>query len=152
RKVQLTIPIDLRARLSEDRRPRLRLHGSRRASPFAGDDAVSLRDEHGQRGADRFRSTAQQPDRVGIGRSVVDRAARAQRIALRLDRRDQVGVRCRARSRSREDGGGGQKMKRWMAVATLVFTACAASGPPAQANDREWNLITADYQWLETLR
>jgi len=36
--------------------------------------------------------------------------------------------------------------------ATALFVACATSGPPTQANDREWNLITADYEWLQTLR
>jgi len=34
----------------------------------------------------------------------------------------------------------------------LLLLACATPGPPTQPNDREWNLITADYQWLETLR
>jgi tetratricopeptide (TPR) repeat protein len=35
----------------------------------------------------------------------------------------------------------------------LVFAAgCASSGPVTQPNDREWNLITADYQWIDTLR
>lgn len=35
---------------------------------------------------------------------------------------------------------------------SLFLVSCASPGPPAQPNDREWNLITADYQWLETLR
>src|ERR1043166_9474632 len=37
----------------------------------------------------------------------------------------------------------------------LLLTACAAiapSGPPTQPNDREWNLLMADYQWIQTLR
>src|ERR1700686_2366769 len=35
----------------------------------------------------------------------------------------------------------------------LLFVACSAStAPPAKANDREWGQLTADYQWLETLR
>lgn len=35
----------------------------------------------------------------------------------------------------------------------LLFTvACAPAGPPAGPNDREWSLLTADYQWLETVR
>ena len=35
----------------------------------------------------------------------------------------------------------------------LLFAACSASTAPAsKANDREWGLLTADYQWLETLR
>jgi tetratricopeptide (TPR) repeat protein len=35
---------------------------------------------------------------------------------------------------------------------SLLFASCASSGPPTQPNDREWNLLTADYQWLDTLR
>ena len=36
---------------------------------------------------------------------------------------------------------------------TLTFAfACAPAGPPPGANEREWSLLTADYQWLETLR
>jgi tetratricopeptide (TPR) repeat protein len=34
----------------------------------------------------------------------------------------------------------------------LILTACATPGPPTQPNDREWNLIAADYQWLDSLR
>lgn len=30
--------------------------------------------------------------------------------------------------------------------------ACAPAGPVTQPNDREWTLLTADYQWLETVR
>lgn len=37
-------------------------------------------------------------------------------------------------------------------LSLLVLTACATPGPPVQPNDREWNLLTADYQWLKTLR
>jgi len=38
-------------------------------------------------------------------------------------------------------------------VFLLLLVACATpSGPPTQPNDREWNLLTADYQWLQTLR
>ena len=43
-------------------------------------------------------------------------------------------------------------MKRALVVLALVAAACGTAGPPTQANDREWNLLTADYQWLETLR
>lgn len=34
----------------------------------------------------------------------------------------------------------------------LAALACTPAGPPTQPNDREWSLITADYQWLETVR
>ena len=34
----------------------------------------------------------------------------------------------------------------------LMLTACAASGPSNRPNDREWNLLMADYQWIQTLR
>lgn len=45
-------------------------------------------------------------------------------------------------------------MSRISALATLalLFTACVASGPPTRPNDREWNLLMADYQWIQTLR
>ncbi|HEX7192838.1 MAG TPA: hypothetical protein VF381_14820, partial [Thermoanaerobaculia bacterium] len=33
-----------------------------------------------------------------------------------------------------------------------LFAACATPGPPTQPNDREWNQIAADYQWLDNLR
>lgn len=35
---------------------------------------------------------------------------------------------------------------------TLAACAVAPSGPPTTPNDREWNLLTADYQWIQTLR
>lgn len=36
---------------------------------------------------------------------------------------------------------------------TALFAACATvTGPPTEPNDREWNLLTADYAWIETLR
>jgi tetratricopeptide (TPR) repeat protein len=34
----------------------------------------------------------------------------------------------------------------------LVTLACAPAGPATQPNEREWSLLTADYQWLETVR
>ena len=35
----------------------------------------------------------------------------------------------------------------------LVLAACATpQGPATQPNDREWNLIAADYAWIESLR
>ncbi|HEX6158742.1 MAG TPA: hypothetical protein VF111_01165 [Thermoanaerobaculia bacterium] len=36
-------------------------------------------------------------------------------------------------------------------IAFLLF-ACAPAGPPVKPNDREWSLLTADYQWIQTLR
>src|SRR5207253_9728886 len=37
-------------------------------------------------------------------------------------------------------------------AATALFAACATvTGPPTEPNDREWNLLTADYAWIETL-
>jgi tetratricopeptide (TPR) repeat protein len=39
-----------------------------------------------------------------------------------------------------------------LVLLSLFVFSCATPGPPTQPNDREWNLITADYQWLETLR
>lgn len=34
----------------------------------------------------------------------------------------------------------------------LVLVSCATPGPLTQPNDREWNVIAADYQWLDNLR
>jgi tetratricopeptide (TPR) repeat protein len=35
----------------------------------------------------------------------------------------------------------------------LTLISCGTiGGPPTRPNDQEWNLLTADYQWLETLR
>lgn len=41
---------------------------------------------------------------------------------------------------------------RFAVLILMLVAACAASGPATQPNDREWNLLTADDQWLETLR
>jgi tetratricopeptide (TPR) repeat protein len=43
-------------------------------------------------------------------------------------------------------------MRKLLLALTLLTLACAAAGPPVQANDREWSLLTADYQWIQTLR
>jgi tetratricopeptide (TPR) repeat protein len=45
-------------------------------------------------------------------------------------------------------------MTRLTLAALLLLTAfaCAPAGPVTQPNDREWSLLTADYQWLETVR
>lgn len=38
-------------------------------------------------------------------------------------------------------------------LCAFLLVACSAStAPPTKSNDREWNQLTADYQWLETLR
>jgi len=34
----------------------------------------------------------------------------------------------------------------------ILLTACVSSAPAKAPNDHEWNLIDADYQWLQTLR
>ncbi len=42
--------------------------------------------------------------------------------------------------------------KSLLLLTTVLFSACLSSGPPTTPNDRDWNLLTADYQWLDTLR
>lgn len=39
-----------------------------------------------------------------------------------------------------------------IALLLLSFAACTPPGPPTKPNDREWSLLMADYQWIETLR
>jgi hypothetical protein len=34
----------------------------------------------------------------------------------------------------------------------VLLASCVSPGPPTQPNEREWNLLMADYQWLDTLR
>lgn len=34
----------------------------------------------------------------------------------------------------------------------FALAACAPATSPAQANDREWTLLSADYEWIQTLR
>lgn len=34
----------------------------------------------------------------------------------------------------------------------LLSFACTPAGPPTAPNEREWSLLMADYQWLETVR
>ncbi len=42
---------------------------------------------------------------------------------------------------------------RLLSVTVLLVLACSAvAAPRNKPNDREWGLLTADYQWLETLR
>lgn len=42
-------------------------------------------------------------------------------------------------------------MKKLLPILFLL-TACTTPGPPTLPNDREWNLLQADYTWLQTLR
>jgi tetratricopeptide (TPR) repeat protein len=37
-------------------------------------------------------------------------------------------------------------------VILALASACATPGPVTKPNEREWNLLVADYQWLQTLR
>jgi tetratricopeptide (TPR) repeat protein len=43
-------------------------------------------------------------------------------------------------------------MRKSFLIILLAALACTPAGPSTQPNDREWSLITADYQWLETVR
>ena len=37
-------------------------------------------------------------------------------------------------------------------ILLLLLTACTAAGPLKVPNEREWSLLMADYQWIQTLR
>jgi tetratricopeptide (TPR) repeat protein len=37
-------------------------------------------------------------------------------------------------------------------IINCLLVCCATAGPPTVPNEREWTLLQADYQWLETLR
>lgn len=43
-------------------------------------------------------------------------------------------------------------MHKLAALLLLALVACAPAGPPPGPSDREWALLTADFQWLETMR
>src|SRR5688572_19142678 len=43
-------------------------------------------------------------------------------------------------------------MRNVLALLLLTLVACAPTAPPVGPNDREWSLLMADYQWLETMR
>jgi tetratricopeptide (TPR) repeat protein len=43
-------------------------------------------------------------------------------------------------------------MRNLLVAITLASLACVPTGPSNQPNDREWSLLTADYQWIQTLR
>ena len=34
----------------------------------------------------------------------------------------------------------------------VLAASCTPAGPPTKPNDREWSLLAADYQWIQTLR
>ncbi len=42
--------------------------------------------------------------------------------------------------------------RKLIVVVVLLATACVTSAPPTRPNDREWNLLMVDYQWIRTLR
>jgi hypothetical protein len=44
--------------------------------------------------------------------------------------------------------------RRFFVLLILLAAACATapSGPPTQPNDKEWNAISTDYAWIESLR
>src|ERR1700674_5860337 len=41
---------------------------------------------------------------------------------------------------------------RKLLVLILLATSCVTSAPLDRPNDKEWNLILADHQWIQTLR
>lgn len=43
-------------------------------------------------------------------------------------------------------------MRRLLLPVLILLTACLSAGRPTRPNDREWNLLMADYQWIQTLR
>jgi len=43
-------------------------------------------------------------------------------------------------------------MRKALLAITLLTIACASAGPSNAPNDREWALLTADHQWIQTLR
>ncbi|MGZ5431776.1 MAG: hypothetical protein ACXW31_04985 [Thermoanaerobaculia bacterium] len=43
-------------------------------------------------------------------------------------------------------------MRKLLLFSLLSLLACAPAGPPTTPNDREWTLLMADYQWIQTLR
>jgi tetratricopeptide (TPR) repeat protein len=43
-------------------------------------------------------------------------------------------------------------MRKLLASLTLLAMSCASAGPVNKPNDREWTLLQADYQWIQTLR
>jgi len=45
-------------------------------------------------------------------------------------------------------------MPRALLLTLAILTACTSlpPGPPTEPNDREWNLLAADYAWIESLR
>lgn len=39
-----------------------------------------------------------------------------------------------------------------IALSCIALASCASAGPPSHPNDKEWNLLSSDYAWIETLR
>src|SRR5579872_6692678 len=37
-------------------------------------------------------------------------------------------------------------------LSCLALAGCLSSGPPTRPNDREWKLLSADYEWIESVR
>ena len=42
--------------------------------------------------------------------------------------------------------------RRILLLVLLFLCACAPAGPSTRPSEREWSLLTADYQWIQTLR
>jgi tetratricopeptide (TPR) repeat protein len=45
-----------------------------------------------------------------------------------------------------------RSMRKTVLAFLFLAIACTPAGPVTQPNDREWSLLTADFQWLETVR
>jgi tetratricopeptide (TPR) repeat protein len=43
-------------------------------------------------------------------------------------------------------------MRKALVTLSLLAFACVSTGPDPKAGEREWSLLQADYQWIQTLR
>jgi len=43
-------------------------------------------------------------------------------------------------------------LRKSILLLVVLATACATAGPPTKPNDREWNQLMTDYQWIQALR
>jgi len=43
-------------------------------------------------------------------------------------------------------------LRKTILLLVVLATACATAGPPTKPNDREWNQLMTDYQWIQALR